>query len=215
MGCADTTVEIKVGEITLHAFIEIPKDAKGMVVFAHGSGSSRYSPRNQYVANLFNQAHLATLLIDLLTEEEEQVDNITAEHRFNIPLLAERVVVASDWLLSNETTHNFKIGYIGSSTGAAAALIAAAKKAENTVAVVSRGGRPDLAEPFLSQVKAPTLLVVGANDFEVIKLNEQAYSQLNVEKELKLVPNATHLFEEPGTLEEAAQLACDWFATHF
>lgn len=208
-------VDVKAGPVNLKGFLNIPEGAKGLVVFAHGSGSSRHSPRNQFVARMLNEGGLATLLMDLLTPEEEMVDLQTRELRFDINLLAKRVADATDWLKVNKTTKNLAIGYFGSSTGAAAALVAAAEKGEAVDAVVSRGGRPDLAGPALPNVKAPTLLIVGGNDFGVIELNEEALALLTCEKKMQLVPGATHLFEEPGTLEEVARLARDWFVAHF
>lgn len=186
--------------------------ATGLVVFAHGSGSSRLSSRNQFVAAALNKANLSTLLFDLLTPEEEAVDEKTREFRFNIPLLAERLLLVTQWLKSSTPTAHRNIGYFGASTGAAAALIAAAQHPE-VHAVVSRGGRPDLAHEALGQVTAPTLLIVGELDPEVIRLNESAFKKLSsVTKELHIIPHATHLFEEPGTLEEVAHLSAQWFA---
>jgi putative phosphoribosyl transferase len=185
-----------------------------VVLFAHGSGSSRYSPRNRHVAEMVNEAGLATLLIDLLTSEEEIIDMQTAFLRFNISLLAQRVVAVTDWFLQYPYTQNLRLGYFGASTGAAAALVAAAERPKVVGAVVSRGGRPDLAGPALARVQAPTLLIVGGNDFEVIDLNRAAFAQLRCEKQLVIVPGATHLFEEPGTLDEVARLARDWFERH-
>jgi dienelactone hydrolase len=204
-------VKVEAGPVVLDGFLNIPENATGIVVFVHGSGSSRHSPRNQYVAELMNKGGLATLLFDLLTPEEEGVDLVTREHRFNIALLAERVVGAADWLSKNELTRGMRIGYIGSSTGAAAALVAAAKKGGNVSAIVSRGGRPDLAGPALPLVKAPTLLIVGEYDTVVIELNAEAAEQMNAEKKIEIVPGATHLFEETGTLEKASHLALSWF----
>ena len=196
----------------------IPKAAEGIVVFAHGSGSSRHSPRNQYVAQVLNNAGLATLLTDLLTREEEEVDIKTRQHRFNIDLLAKRLVAITDWITQNPDTQKFFIGYFGASTGAAAALVAAAQRPGIVTAIVSRGGRPDLAgSQALRNVQAPTLFIVGAKDIQVIDMNESAMKQLDkVErKKLKIVPGATHLFEEPGTLEEVARLAKGWFQCYF
>jgi putative phosphoribosyl transferase len=184
------------------------------VVFAHGSGSSRHSPRNQFVARTLNNAGLATLLFDLLTQEEEAVDLHTREHRFNIGLLAERLVHATKWAKQQQQTQDLRIGYFGSSTGGAAALVAAAEIPQDVGAVVSRGGRPDLAGDALPKVQAPTLLIVGGNDDIVIELNEQARDQMRCEVKLEIVPGATHLFEEPGALEHVAQLASDWFVRH-
>ena len=200
--------------VALHGNLLIPEQAKGLVAFAHGSGSSRHSPRNQYVAQVLRDVGLATLLFDLLTLDEEAEDLITRRQRFDIGLLARRLIRATDWLQSNEQTRRLRLGYFGASTGAAAALVAAAERVDIVRAVVSRGGRPDLAAPVLSRVKAPTLLIVGGNDFPVIDMNRQALAKLRVEKELVIVPGATHLFEEPGALEQVAELASDWFVKH-
>jgi dienelactone hydrolase len=177
-----------------------PADATGIVVFAHGSGSSRFSTRNRFVARNLNEAGFATVLLDLLTPEEEAIDMRTAELRFDIPMLAERVVGTTDWLSGQSEFRDLKTGYFGASTGAAAALIAAAERPEAVSAVVSRGGRPDLAMSHLSRVKAPTLLIVGGRDMPVIEMNQRALERLTAEKKLVIVPGATHLFEEPGTL---------------
>jgi putative phosphoribosyl transferase len=196
----------------------IPKAAEGIIVFAHGSGSSRHSPRNQYVAQVLNNAGLATLLTDLLTREEEEVDIKTRQHRFNIDLLSKRLIAVTDWIIQNPDTHKLFVGYFGASTGAAAALVAAAERGNIISAIVSRGGRPDLARSEdLRNVQAPTLFIVGEKDVQVIEMNENAMKQLNrVErKKLKIVPGATHLFEEPGTLEEVARLARGWFQCYF
>ena len=198
-------IQIPIDSITLEGNLTIPEEAKGIVVFAHGSGSSRFSSRNRFVAQELQKEGLGTLLFDLLTAEEERIDMVTAHLRFDIDLLA-------NWLLSNPDTKNLNIGYFGASTGAAAALIAAKEHAGVVKAVVSRGGRPDLAEKALPDVKAPTLLIVGGQDFQVIEMNQWALDRLKAEqKELKIVPGATHLFEEPGTLEEVADLAGEWF----
>ena len=194
--------------------LAIPGDARGVVVFAHGSGSSRFSKRNRYVAEVLQTAGLATLLMDLLTVAEERLDAFTGELRFDISLLSERVVTASQWLKRQKATAALSIGYFGASTGAAAALVAAARLGEAIFAVVSRGGRPDLAMRELPQVKAPTLLIVGGNDAAVIPLNEAAAAELRVEHKLEIIPGATHLFEESGALEAVARLACDWFISH-
>jgi putative phosphoribosyl transferase len=184
------------------------------VVFAHGSGSSRHSPRNQFVARSLNKAGLATLLFDLLTPEEESVDIYTREHRFDIGLLAERLVQATKWARQQKSTRELRIGYFGSSTGGGAALVAAVQLPDEVGAVVSRGGRPDLAGEALSKVKAPTLLIVGGEDHVVIELNQHARAQMRCECKTDIVPGATHLFEEPGALEQVAQLASDWFVRH-
>ena len=203
-------VSIPFGLIRLEGSLVVPKDSRAAVMFAHGSGSSRHSPRNRYVARVLNDGNLATLLVDLLTPDEEAVDAQTAQLRFDIGLLAERVVMATDWLLRYPETRNFSIGYFGASTGAAAALVAAAKCPDVVGAVVSRGGRPDLAGAALDHVRTPTLLIVGGNDLQVIELNRQALTQLHAEKELIIVRGATHLFVEPGTLDEVARLAREW-----
>jgi putative phosphoribosyl transferase len=199
------------GPVLLEGNLSLPEGAGGIVLFAHGNGSSRFSPRNRYVAQLLNQARLATLLVDLLSPEEESVDLRTAQLRFNIGLLAERLVAVTDWLVQQPDTRPLRIGYFGASTGAAAALVAAAERPKIVRAVVSRGGRPDLAGPALVPVEAPTLLIVGGNDPLVIELNRAALAQLRCEKRLVIVPGATHLFEEPGTLDEVARLARQWF----
>lgn len=209
---SSSEIQIPTDSITLEGNLTIPEGAKGIVVFAHGSGSSRFSPRNRYVAQELQKEGLGTLLFDLLTAEEERIDMITAHLRFDIDLLADRLVSVTNWLLTNPETKNLNIGYFGASTGAAAALIAAKEHTNIIKAVVSRGGRPDLAEKALLDVKAPTLLIVGGEDYQVIKMNQWALDQLKAEqKELKIVPGATHLFEEPGTLEEVANLAGEWF----
>lgn len=199
---------------TLAGDLALPEGATGVVLFAHGSGSSRHSPRNRFVARVLNEGRLATLLIDLLTPEEEAVDMRTAQLRFDIGLLADRLVATTDWLLANPHTRHLRIGYFGASTGAAAALTAAARRPQATSAVVSRGGRPDLAAHALSQVTAPTLLIVGGNDGVVVDLNRKAMRQLRAEHKLETIPGATHLFEEPGALEKVAHLAREWFERH-
>ena len=209
---SSSEIQIPINSITLEGNLIIPEGAKGIVVFAHGSGSSRYSSRNRYVAQELHKEGLGTLLFDLLTDEEEIIDMVTAHLRFDIDLLANRLVEVTNWLLSNPDTKKLNKGYFGASTGAAAALIAAKAHANVIKAVVSRGGRPDLAEKALPDVKAPTLLIVGGEDFQVIEMNQWALDRLKVEqKELRIVPGATHLFEEPGTLEEVANLAGQWF----
>lgn len=207
----EEVVRISVGKAQLEGGLFIPKEATGIVLFAHGSGSSRFSPRNQFVARYLNQHKLGTLLIDLLTAEEDKIDELTREFRFDINLLAERLSGVTRWLLQDSRTSSLHIGYFGSSTGAAAALIAAAQNASSISAVVSRGGRADLAGTSLPHVQAPTLLIVGGNDFVVIDLNQQAFELLNCEKKIEIVPGATHLFEEHGALEEVARLAASWF----
>jgi putative phosphoribosyl transferase len=207
-------VKIHTGHRILSGNLNIPKNASGLVLFAHGSGSSRHSPRNQFVARTLNEAGLATLLFDLLTPEEEAIDMQTREHRFNIHLLAERLAHATKWAKQQEQTSNLRTGYFGSSTGGAAALVAAADAPQDAGAVVSRGGRPDLADKALPKVQAPTLLIVGGNDDIVIELNEQARDRMRCELKLEIIPGATHLFEEPGALEKVAQVASDWFSRH-
>ena len=207
-------VRVSVSPVELEGNLDVPEGAQGVVLFAHGSGSGRHSPRNRYVARVLREAGLATLLIDLLTLDEEEVDLRTRHLRFDIGLLAERLVGATDWLVENPRTQGMRIGYFGASTGAGAALVAAAKRPDEVGAIVSRGGRPDLAGDALPLVKAPTLLIVGGNDVPVIGMNEEALAQMRVEKRLEIVPGATHLFEEPGTLEEVARLAADWFVRY-
>jgi dienelactone hydrolase len=206
-----TEIRIPVGAVEVEGNLTLPSNALGVVVFAHGSGSSRFSPRNQYVAKQFNNQNLATLLFDLLTEKEEEIDMATAQYRFNIPLLAGRLVGATQWLKEDPATGRFRLGYFGASTGAAAALIAAAKQPQTVAAVVSRGGRPDLAGDYLPLVAAPTLLLVGGLDTEVIELNKAALAQMTAEKKLVIIEGATHLFEEPGKLEEVAAFSINWF----
>ena len=207
-------VRVSAGPVTLEGSLGIPNGAGGVVLFAHGSGSGRHSPRNRYVARVLREANLATLLIDLLTEDEEEVDLRTTRLRFDIELLARRLVGATDWLVQNPDTEQLRIGYFGASTGAGAALVAAAERPDEVGAIVSRGGRPDLAGDALPLVKAPTLLIVGGNDEPVIGMNEEALARMRAVKRLQIVPGASHLFEEPGALEEVARLATGWFARH-
>ena len=207
-------VRIPAGRAVLDGNLTLVDQKKALVLFAHGSGSSRLSPRNQFVARTLNEAGLATLLFDLLTPEEESVDLYTREHRFNIGLLAERLVHATKWAKQQKQTADLRIGYFGSSTGGGAALVAAAELPDEVGPVVSRGGRPDLAGDALPKVKAPTLLIVGGEDHVVIELNEQARAQMKCECKIEIVPGATHLFEEPGALEHVAKLASDWFLLH-
>jgi putative phosphoribosyl transferase len=207
-------VRVSAGPVTLEGSLGIPNSAGGVVLFAHGSGSGRHSPRNRYVARVLREANLATLLIDLLTEDEEEVDLRTTRLRFDIRLLARRLVGATDWLVQNPDTEQLRIGYFGASTGAGAALVAAAERPDEVGAIVSRGGRPDLAGDALPLVKAPTLLIVGGNDEPVIGMNEEALARMRAVKRLQIVPGASHLFEEPGALEEVARLATVWFARH-
>ena len=204
-------VKISIGRVVVEGSLIIPNNAKGIVLFAHGSGSGRFSPRNQYVAKEFTAAGIGTLLFDLLTNEEEDEDMLTAEYRFNISLLAERLIGATEWCKKDSRTRMLHFAYFGASTGAAAALIGAAKLPNDISAVVSRGGRPDLADVYLSKVKAPTLLLVGGLDREVIELNKRAMAKMSAEKKLVIIPGATHLFEEPGKLEEVAKFSIDWF----
>jgi dienelactone hydrolase len=210
-----TEMTLPLEEATLAGDLTMPEDAGAVVLFAHGSGSSRRSPRNRQVALVLNDAGFGTLLLDLLSEEEEPVDLRTEGLRFDIDLLARRVVVATDWLTAQPETAALPLGYFGASTGAAAALVAAAERPDEVGAIVSRGGRPDLAAEALTRVRAPTLLIVGGEDSAVIPLNRDALGELRVEKALEIVPGATHLFEEPGALEQVAELARDWFARHF
>ncbi len=204
------SVQIELPSIQLEGILVIPRESKGVVVFTHGSGSGRLSPRNAFVAKALQEAGLGTLLLDLLSQEEDQV----YETRFNIGLLAARVVEVTKWLMNKDEIKGKLIGYFGASTGAAAALQAAANLSSDISAVVSRGGRPDLAAPFLSKVTAPTLLIVGERDPIVIDMNKAAYDQISSEKDLVIVPGATHLFEEAGTLEEVAELATRWFVRY-
>jgi putative phosphoribosyl transferase len=207
----ENVVRVPVDGDFIEGNLRVTSDAKGIVLFAHGSGSSRFSPRNQYVANVLNNAEIATLLIDLLTEDEEKVDVRTRQFRFDIGLLTQRLISAAEWLRKNPRTQKLKLGVFGSSTGAAAALNAAAKLPEDVVAVVSRGGRPDLAMENLAEVQAPSLFIVGGRDVVVINLNKKAMAEVSAEKKLEIVAGATHLFEEPGRLEEVARLATEWF----
>ncbi len=209
----ESEIVIAAGEVELVGSLALAPEADGVVVFAHGSGSSRSSPRNRSVASSLNAAGLGTLLIDILSAGEEQLDRVTRELRFDIGLLAGRLLAATDWLTDQPETAPLRIGYFGASTGAAAALIAAAERPDTAV-VVSRGGRPDLAGEALEHVRAPTLLVVGEQDPQVLELNEAALARLDTEKGLAIVPGATHLFEEPGALDDVARLASDWFTRH-
>jgi putative phosphoribosyl transferase len=207
-------VGIRMAGTALAGTLTVPEAATGIVLFAHGSGSSRHSPRNRYVARVLHERRLATLLMDLLTPEEEESERLTRHLRFDIGLLAERVVGATRWLDEDATTSRLRLGFFGASTGAAAALVAAAFLPERVAAVVSRGGRPDLAGPSLASVRAATLFIVGGEDKAVIEVNREALEQLRCEKQLAIVPGATHLFEERGTLERAASKASDWFVQH-
>jgi dienelactone hydrolase len=202
------------GRVELDGDLAVPADASGLVLFAHGSGSSRHSPRNRQVAAALRRVGLATLLLDLLTPAEEELDRTTAELRFDVGMLAERLVAAVDWLVADAATGALPIGAFGASTGAGAALVAAVERPEAVAAVVSRGGRPDLAGPALALVRAPTLLLVGGLDREVLSLNRAALARLPPSSRLEVVPGATHLFEEPGTLDQVARLAAAWFTHH-
>jgi len=206
-----TFVEIHLGSVKLEGNLSVPEDSVGIVLFAHGSGSGRMSTRNRFVARELNQKGIATLLFDLLTREEEEVDLQTAHLRFDISLLSQRLGNTTDWLLKNPKVSNLNMGYFGASTGAAAAIVAAAERPSTVKAVVSRGGRPDLAGPSLGSVRCPTLLLVGGYDDVVIDLNKEAMAQMKSTKKLIIIPEATHLFEEPGKLEEVAQHASNWF----
>jgi putative phosphoribosyl transferase len=214
LGLVMTEIQIPAGGAVLSGNLTIPDNSMALVLFAHGSGSSRHSPRNQFVACTLNGDGLGTLLFDLLTPEEEALDIYTREHRFNIGLLAERLVDVTKWVRGEAQTSDLRIGYFGSSTGGAAALVAAAELPQHVGAVVSRGGRPDLAGAALPKVQAPTLLIVGGNDDIVIELNEMARDQMRCEVKLEIIPSATHLFEEAGALEKVAELASDWFSRY-
>jgi putative phosphoribosyl transferase len=208
------SLQIPASGVVLEADFGLPESPRGAVLFAHGSGSGRHSPRNRYVADELNRAGLATVLADLLTRDEEQVDTLTASLRFDIDLLAVRVMALADWMAGNEPTAGLGVGLFGASTGAAAALIAAAARPATVQAIVSRGGRPDLAGQHLHEVRRPTLLIVGERDPIVIDLNRQAMNRLQGEKRLGIIPGASHLFEESGTLEQVAALARDWFVRY-
>jgi putative phosphoribosyl transferase len=214
LNSTERAVRIQVGNVSLEGELKLPSRAPGVVLFAHGSGSSRHSPRNQYVAGVIRRAGIGTLLFDLLTPGEERRDAVSGALRFDIGLLASRLAGATEWLESQPETRGLKVGYFGASTGGGAALVAAAELGAGIAAVVSRGGRPDLAGEALRRVKSPTLLIVGGYDEIVIGLNDEAYAQLRCEKDIRIVPGATHLFEEPGTLEEVARLSANWFRKH-
>ena len=208
----ESEISIDAGKVVLEGTLGLPTGARAIVLFAHGSGSSRHSPRNRYVAQVLQSQEIGTLLFDLLTREEESIDEFSGELRFDIPFLANRLTDATQWLMQRPDMEGVKLGYFGASTGAAAALVAAAKLPDAIGAVVSRGGRPDLAGAALSSVRAPTLLIVGGDDEPVIEMNRQALAKLRcLDQKLVIVPGATHLFEEPGTLEEVARLAAEWF----
>jgi dienelactone hydrolase len=210
-GNGEGYTEIRVNGVKLEGNLIIPEEANGIVIFAHGSGSSRFSPRNRYVAETIRERGIATLLMDLLTKEEEARDRFTGHLRFDLEFLADRLMGAREWISQKSETQNLVAGYFGSSTGGGAALIADAKELGKVKAVVSRGGRPDLAMDYLPNVKAPTLLIVGGRDYQVLELNKKAFDIVNAEKSLEIVEGATHLFEEPGALKEVAYLASNWF----
>jgi len=208
---AAVPIQISIEDLVIYGDLEVPFNAIGSVIFIHGSGSSRFSSRNQYVAEELNKRRLATLLLDLLTEDEHEIDEETRQYRFDIPLLAHRSTLATNWLLTQATMRQLPIGLFGASTGAAAALITAASMKQRIAAIVSRGGRPDLAEEALNEVESPTLLIVGGDDNTVVSLNKKAISRMHCLTKLHIVPGATHLFEEPGALEQVATVAGDWF----
>jgi len=210
----ERTVRVATGTAMLDATLALPQDVAGLVLFAHGSGSSRHSPRNRFVAGVLQDAGLGTLLLDLLTPDEERIDARTREQRFDIGMLADRLVGALWWVDTEDDLRGLPVGLFGASTGAAAALVAAARRTERVEAVVSRGGRPDLAAENLPDVEAPTLLIVGGEDETVIDLNQRAMDHMVAPTRLEIVAGATHLFEEPGTLEQVAELARDWFVDH-
>jgi putative phosphoribosyl transferase len=214
LATTEEAVTVRMDGAAIEGTLAIPDDARGIIVFAHGSGSSRHSPRNRFVAEELHAVHLATLLIDLLTPAEEAVDLQTRELRFDIALLADRLVGAIEWLAGRADTRDLDVGLFGASTGGGAALVAAAREPDRVGAVVSRGGRPDLAGPSLAEVQAPTLLIVGGRDPIVIELNQQAMSAMHVPVNLEIVPEATHLFEEPGAMDQVARLTSDWFVGH-
>jgi len=213
-GDVGNLIHVSVDSTTVEGNLSVPEGAEGIVLFAHGTGSSRHSPRNNFVAEKLRDGGLATLLIDLLTSEEKEIDRRTRRIRFDIDRLAERVVGAMEWLAGQSETEDLGIGLFGSSTGAAAALIAATKRPSLASAVVSRGGRVDMAEPILDEVTAPTLFIVGGKDRQVLDLNRQALAKLETEKQLEVIPGAGHLFEEPGALDAVARLAREWFQRH-
>jgi putative phosphoribosyl transferase len=210
----DLDVFVSADDVDLFGELEVPAGARGVILFAHGSGSSRFSPRNQHVARILRNAGIGTLLFDLLTREDEEEDAVTGALRFDIKLLAKRLLGATIWLEGQPEAKGLKLGYFGASTGAAAALMASAALGDRIAAVVSRGGRPDLARDALPNVKSPTLLIVGGMDDVVMQLNEEAYAKLRCEKELRIVPGASHLFSETGKLEEVARMSAEWFLRH-
>jgi putative phosphoribosyl transferase len=209
--CREITVKIEISGASLKGDLCVPDSARGIVLFAHGSGSSRLSPRNRYVAKILNSQNIGTLLFDLMTEAEERIDDQTVELRFNIKFLSRRLIEVTDWFTTNYAEKHLLIGYFGASTGAAAALVAASERPSIIKAIVSRGGRPDMAGPALARIDAPVLLIVGGADFEVIGMNQDALALLKGEKKLVIIPGATHLFEEPGAIEEVSHLAANWF----
>ncbi|WP_308910506.1 dienelactone hydrolase family protein [Pseudokordiimonas caeni] len=213
-GIHDQYVEVPIDGITLEGRLTVPSGAKGIVIFAHGSGSSRFSPRNWQVAEVLHAHGIASLLIDLLTASEGRIDDMTRRLRFDIPMLAARLAAVARWVHRFPATRQLELCFFGSSTGAGAALIAAAEMTDPVAAIVSRGGRPDLAGDYLRHVKAPTLLIVGSRDTEVLALNEEALANLNASSKIHVVTGATHLFEEEGKLEEVAHLAAEWFRRH-
>ncbi|MCW4025590.1 MAG: alpha/beta hydrolase [Candidatus Bathyarchaeota archaeon] len=208
-------VKIPILNQTIEGNLSQPPNATGIVLFAHGSGSGRFSPRNQAVAKTLNNANIATLLIDLLTQSEEEIDVSTGQYRFDITLLANRLLEVTNWIKQRQDLKTYPIGYFGASTGAAAAIIAATNFPDEIKAVVSRGGRPDLAMDYLPKIRVPTLFIVGGNDLEVLELNRQAFALVRGERKLEVVSGASHLFEEPGALEQVAELSADWFLAHF
>jgi dienelactone hydrolase len=210
----ERTVSMPAGEVSLEGTLGVPDGAGGIVLFAHGSGSSRFSPRNRFVARTLRDARLGTLLLDLLSPAEEEIDEITRHHRFDIPMLAQRLVVAIDWLATQSSTATLPVGLFGASTGGGAALVAAAERPRRVAAVVSRGGRPDLAADALPYVEAATLLIVGGRDEAVIAMNQDARARMRSRVELRIVPGATHLFEERGALDQVAAMARDWLVEH-
>lgn len=210
----EAEIKIQLNSTILNGLLNVPSDAKSIVLFAHGTGSTRLSPRNQLVARFLNENNIATLLIDMLTLEEEEVDNMSRALRFNIPFLAERLIATTEWIFEYPDTHHLTVGYFGASTGAAAALIAAAELGLRIRAVVSRGGRPDLAGQALIRIQCPTLFIVGGNDYGVIELNQHSFDLLNCKKKIEIIPNATHLFEEPGALEQVGRMANIWFSEY-
>lgn len=208
-------VKIPLEKGFLNGILQIPQNSVGLVLFSHGSGSSRLSKRNQYVASLLNENQIATLLFDLLTQEEEEIDAIDMSLRFDIHLLTQRLLLATTWCLKQKETHNFNIAYFGASTGAAAAINAAALSKQEITAIVSRGGRPDLSKEYLKKLHTPILLIVGGDDVAVIEMNKDAYNLISCKKKLQIIEGASHLFEEPGKLEQVAILAKKWFFDHF